>query len=158
MFKLVLGNLIKVIKSPFPMFLGIIAGITIYFVINHFMDYMHILGNQGLLYANIEYYGNYVIAVLFGLIFASSSYKIFYFGSFNAKENSSSILGSFLSLISIGCPACGITIASYIGLSGLILSLPYSGIELKILGILIMLISLFFTLKNLEVCKMKKKK
>lgn len=64
-------------------------------------------------------------------------------------------IGSFLSVIVSGCPACGITIASYLGLSTLFAGLPFLGYEVRIGGILIMLWAIAYTWTYLETCELR---
>jgi hypothetical protein len=55
-----------------------------------------------------------------------------------------------------GCPACSITLASYLGLAGVFALLPYNGLELKIVGTLVLIWSVYSNIKNLKVCSIKK--
>lgn len=66
--------------------------------------------------------------------------------------------GGILSLIVTGCPACSITLASYLWLSSMIAWLPYDGLELKILAVLLMWYGVYDMWKNLDLCEMKKRK
>lgn len=61
-------------------------------------------------------------------------------------------MGTILS----GCSCCGLTLASYFGLLPLMSFLPYSGLEIKILGTLGLLWALYDTYKNLETCRVKR--
>lgn len=59
-----------------------------------------------------------------------------------------------VSLVAAGCASCGLSFASLIGVTAALSLLPFGGIELYILAILILLASLFFNLKQLiKVCK-----
>ena len=73
------------------------------------------------------------------------------------KENLSSGSGTFLGLLVAGCPACSITLASYLGLGSLISFLPWYGLELKIIAIFLLIYANISLLKNLKVCEIKKK-
>lgn len=61
-----------------------------------------------------------------------------------------------LSLVSAGCASCGLSFASVIGVAGAVSLLPFKGLELYILALIILLASLFFNLSTLvRVCKIK---
>lgn len=59
-----------------------------------------------------------------------------------------------ITLAATGCASCGLSIASIVGLSAVLASLPFGGIELYIISITILLISLLYNLHTLvKVCK-----
>lgn len=157
MLKIIFQNLIKVIKSKLSITAWIISWWIILRISNDFTNYDLMLWNYGPILANIEYYSNFLIAFLFWLLIASTTYKIYFFGNFSKYQSWGWIIWSIASIVTIWCPACSITLASYIGIGGTILSMPYFWLEIKAVWILVLLISLFFILKDLEVCKITKK-
>jgi len=56
--------------------------------------------------------------------------------------------GSFLGIVSSGCASCGLPVVSLIGLSGSIVFLPFKGGELPYISISLLLLSLYFLVKN----------
>lgn len=66
-------------------------------------------------------------------------------------------LGSVLvSGVGIGCPSCGITILSVLGPSSSIVLLPYQTMALQFLALFLLIVSLYFLLKNINaVCYIK---
>ncbi len=61
-----------------------------------------------------------------------------------------------LSLVAAGCASCGLSFASVLGIATMISLLPFHGLELYILSILILLTSLLANLQTLVVvCKLK---
>lgn len=61
-----------------------------------------------------------------------------------------------ITLVATGCASCGLSLASIVGLSAVIALLPFHGLELYALSIMILLISLLYNLHNLvKVCKIK---
>jgi hypothetical protein len=61
-----------------------------------------------------------------------------------------------LSLIAAGCASCGLSFASVLGIATIVALLPFHGLELYILSILILFISLLYNLHTLvRVCKIK---
>ncbi len=64
--------------------------------------------------------------------------------------------GTMLGMLSAGCSACGFSVLSLFGLSGLIVLLPFRGEELYIVAITLLSLSLYSniqTLKNPMSCK-----
>lgn len=95
-----------------------------------------------------------ISAILFGLFLASIMYKVKFF---SPKHWSEWVAGWLFVTIVSGCPSCSITLASYIGLAGIISTLPYHGLELKVLWLLLIAYALYNQLKYLETCKIKTK-
>jgi hypothetical protein len=65
---------------------------------------------------------------------------------------------SFLGIASSGCASCGLPIISLIGLSGSIAFLPFKGGELPYVSISLLLLSLYFLVKdnkNVKECEIK---
>ncbi|MBT4604441.1 hypothetical protein HOC01_02280 [archaeon] len=63
--------------------------------------------------------------------------------------------GIILTLIAPACPSCGIGVLSAIGLTTLGSFLPFGGQEFSILGIIVLLVAITYTAKQIEepVCK-----
>jgi hypothetical protein len=60
-----------------------------------------------------------------------------------------------LSLIAAGCASCGLSFASVLGIATIVSLLPFHGLELYIVSILILFVSLLYNLKTLvRVCKL----
>ncbi len=70
---------------------------------------------------------------------------------------STSITGIIVSIFAPACPACALSLLGILGLSGFLVLLPFKGIELGILGIVILVGSLVFLSKkiNTAVCEVK---
>jgi hypothetical protein len=95
-----------------------------------------------------------IIAFLFGLNLELVLRKL----KFLKKQGSLHITfgAGIISLISAGCASCGLSFASVIGVAGAVSLLPFKGLELYILAILILLASLLYNLQTLvRVCKIK---
>lgn len=120
-----------------------------------FLDIELVKWNIGAWFVYTEIILTAISAILFGFFAASMMYKI---SCFSPKRGAEWALGwVFVALVS-GCPSCSITLAYYIGLAGLISSLPYHWLELKVLWIALISYAIFDQLKYLEVCKIKKVK
>ena len=93
-----------------------------------------------------------LISLFFGINLSLLYHKIKLSRNANYKSSSSTVFGSFLSVLVSGCPACSITLASYLGLSSFLSALPFFGIELKIAGLGLLLYSTNYLAKNLYTC------
>ena len=146
-------NLIKILKSKIWIF-GIILGIAIIAIPSYyFFDWEMIIWNFWYNYYLLELSLTITIAILFGLFIGSTLYKMKYF---SVKKSWIWFLAWFIWILVSGCPACSITIASYFGLATIISVLPFWWIELKIISVFMLLYVVYITIRDLEVCKIKK--
>lgn len=58
------------------------------------------------------------------------------------------LIGGLLTITATGCASCGLSLASIVGLGGVIALLPFGGFELYILSITILTASLFYNLHS----------
>jgi len=147
-------NIIKVLQSKigvFWLFFGwsIIALPSIYF-----LEPQLIIWNLWYSFFITEVVLTVIIALLFWLFLWSTLYKVNFF---KIRESKSGYFWGFLGLIVSGCPACSITLASYIWLAGIISTFPYHWLELKFISIFMLIYSCYSTLSHLELCKIKTK-
>ena len=131
---------------------------SLFWVFNYYTNDRLIIANLGLTYYYVEYYSMLLIALFFSSFLVLSIYKINYFRSFEMKEGASGGVGAFLGILVIGCPACSITLASYIGLASFFASLPFFGLELKLISVPLLLYANYSVLNSLKTCRRKKKK
>lgn len=95
-----------------------------------------------------------VTAILFGVNMALVIEKI------KILRKSSSLKLTFgvgiVSLAATGCASCGLSLASLVGLGGVIALLPFGGIELYTLSIILLVCILFYNLNSYaKICKIK---
>lgn len=148
-------NIIKVLKSPIWI-IGFFVWIAIIAIPTYiFLDRELIINNMWCYFYITEIVLTIVISILFWLFVWATLYKVKYFSTWNP---SAWIFGWIIWVLVSGCPACSITLASYIGLAGIISVFPYHGLELKIISIFLLIYANYSTMKNLEVCKVKIKK
>jgi hypothetical protein len=136
--------------------ISIAATLLFLFLSYIFTDYVTLQGNKGNAFLIIEIITSVIIAFLFGLTLGLLSYKIRMAATIKLKESGSTLIGSFLGILVTGCPACSITLASYLGLASIITLLPFSGLELKIISIGLLIYSNYSLLGNLSTCTRKK--
>jgi len=118
-------------------------------------NYQLTIGNMGMWFFVIQTITQSLITILFALFIPISLYKFILFSDLSVMENTGSFLGGFFAVIVAGCPACSITLASYIGLAGILSIFPFYGLELKVLTVPILMWANYSILRNLSVCKMK---
>lgn len=95
-----------------------------------------------------------VTAVLFGINLQLVVEKIKVLrksGSLNVTVGA-----GIVSLAATGCASCGLSLASLVGLTGVVALLPFGGIELYVLSIGVLLVLLFYNLHTyVKVCKIR---
>lgn len=98
-----------------------------------------------------------VISILFGMLFSLVGYKIKMGQRVDGKRiGLFGSIGLFLGAFAPGCAACGVGLASILGISGGVLAfLPYEGFELSIASVLILGFTIVNVTKNIYVCKLK---
>lgn len=139
----------------------IITGVGIVlmvFLFTFFTSYESIKGNLGETYLFFEIVLQVLISLLFGINAALLVQKLLISAKGDAKATGASAIGSIFALLVTGCPACGITIASFFGLAAIFSTLPLFGMELKIIGFLLLGYATLHLGQNLFVCKSKPSK
>ena len=137
---------------------SIVLFLLLSYIFHIFTNYALIVGNYSSLYLYVQIMSQFVISLLFALFLPITIYKIRKFSAFSVKKQGTSVFATAISLIVGGCPACSITIASYLGLAGFVSFFPYAGLELKLITIPLLGYATYSTLNTLNVCKVKKKK
>ena len=147
-------NLKQAYATPVSLTITLIATFLLLIIQYFFTDYATLAGNLGPTMATLEVISQVILAVFFGINVALLWYKL-RLASLTTKEGGTTVLGSILGLLVTGCPACSITIASYLGLASILSTLPFLGMEVKVLGILLLIYSTDSLLKNLTTCTRK---
>jgi len=151
-------NIYSVLTSPLSLLRWIIAWCIVGVIWWYFMDIDLIIWNQGHVVAYTEIILFLLFVILFAFFVAVSLYKILYFQASNKKQLGLWSAWWILSMLVIWCPACSITLASYIWLASLLSLLPFKGLELKIVWVLLLIYVIATSLKSLHVCSLKQKK
>ncbi len=112
------------------------------------------MNNLGRWVALLELALNGIFLLVAPIFFGLSGYKIFYFSQIG-RSTGGGIIGSLLSVLVTGCPACSITLASYIGLGSVLSVFPYFGYEIRVLGIAILLYATYRVYHSLETCEFR---
>ena len=156
--KLLLQNLIKVLTKPSSFITMLVSVLSIWFLFYSFTESNLIIGNLWMSFYVIEIVLDILVALLFWLFVGSTVYKIMYFAWPTKKTMWVWSIASFFWILVSGCPACSITLASYLWLASILSVFPYHWIELKVISFLMLLYVVYDTLKTLETCNIKKTK
>jgi len=96
-----------------------------------------------------------VTNILLGILFSMLVYKAHF--NFSANDKKSGILGGigvFLAAFVPGCAACGIGLASALGIgAGILTFLPYDGIELSLIATFIICFTILKISKEMYICE-----
>ncbi len=107
---------------------------------------------NGLSYTVISFFSLVLIAVLFGIYISVFVYKI----RLKAKSKTAGALGftSFIGgLFSAGCPMCGAYLFGLLGMPLALFFMPFKGLELRVLTILLLMASIYFVAKSINKCE-----
>jgi hypothetical protein len=116
-------------------------------------DFQFVVGNLWVAFAWTEVILYGLITVLFALFIMAQTYKIRFFGRWKRKKSPTGIIWWIVGVLTVGCPACSITIASFIGLSSLIILLPFKWLEVKFIAVALLAYASYITIRDLTVCK-----
>ena len=89
------------------------------------------------------------------MLFSLLSYKgkIIYKGK--KKVGVIGYIGVAFGFLSAGCAVCGLGLIGFLGLTGIITSLPFKGNEFPVIGIVFLLISIYIISRDMYICKVK---
>ena len=135
----------------------IISSLLMAAILFYFTDIPSIVGNLGLIYAYTLIITQIILSILFGVNIGLLWFKLRLTSGFDSKAQGTTALGSVLAIIVSGCPACGITLAGYLGIASIFSSLPLFGLELKFVGIGLLLYSSNYIVKNISSCNLPKR-
>lgn len=152
------SNAWQIIKDPIALTSGLVAFGIVLYIGYRFWDINTEIGNFGETYVYIQYSAHILLAILFGLFVAATIYKIRYFSSVDTSTTTAGSAGWFVGVILIWCPACSISIASYLGLSTFLTTLPGFGLELKIIWLLVLARATYTTIDSLYSCNLSHNK
>ncbi len=124
---------------------------TIKFFFNLMLGFFHVI-------PKFSFISLIIISFLIGMLFSLIFYRIKLISKTKDKKfGFVSAIGIFLGAFAPGCAACGLGLASLLGLSGTFLALfPLKGLELSILAIILLAIAIFKT--SDDSCKIMTKK
>lgn len=154
--KIILINLQRISEDKVALWWLVVSTVAMLLLWFAFLDFSLLRGNFGLWFAVAEVSLHSLLSILFGVFVATHIYK-YRHATINMKNKATGLLGWILGILVTGCPSCSITIAAYIWLAGLFAALPFHGLETKVAGILVLLRAEYIAVRDLLVCKLKKK-
>ncbi len=97
-----------------------------------------------------------MVSLLSGIVFSLSLFLLRRQISYSAGIGLSGIITSVLTP---ACSSCALGLAGILGIGGFLSVLPFKGLELGVLGILLLLISMVYLCRKImvQVCEIKKK-
>ena len=110
---------------------------------------------SGFLYTILQLFLLGVIAVLFGSFISLFVYRIQMVRKVSGKTGFFWTVGMTAGLFSAGCPTCGAVLFGLIGAPLALMYLPFEGLELKVLSIVLLFVSNYLMALSLEGCKIK---
>lgn len=156
--RVVRDNFVEVFTNWKYITLGLTIFLFLSYIFHMFTNYALIAGNYGSNYLYLQIISQVLISLLFAIFLPITIYKFLKYNSFSGKEQGSSFIATTVAVIVGGCPACSITIATYLGLAGIVAIFPYDGLELKLITIPLLGYVNYSTLKGLNTCNIKRKK
>ncbi len=102
-----------------------------------------------------------IISVLFGIYLSVFIYRFKLLKAMKEKKGSSIGFVGYLGLIAgvfgAGCPTCGSVVFALVGAPLALMYLPFKGLELRVLSIILLLISIYILTRSLYKCGACKK-
>ncbi len=147
-------------KSYFRIFLFtfIIYLILAIALINYFFLGFELFFQQAT-YAFFNLLATLILAFLFGINLALVIYRFKEIKKYN-NESGTGIFTTIISLFGAGCPVCSFTLVSLLipafGTTFSLAILPLKGLEIQLIGIVVLLISIYILTKK-NVCKIKER-
>jgi len=110
---------------------------------------------SGFNFTFISIFLTFIIALLFGVFIALVIYRYKLIKSGNKKLGFFGTLGFFFGVFSAGCPSCGSAVFALFGAPLALMFLPYQGLELKALSIVLLVWSNYSLSRKLIKCNIK---
>ncbi|MDY6770622.1 MAG: hypothetical protein SV186_01550 [Candidatus Nanohaloarchaea archaeon] len=96
-----------------------------------------------------------VTSLMIGLNVSLATFRLLELSSFG-KEGAGSVAGMVVAVVAPACPACATTIFAFAGMTSVFAVLPFKGTELKVLAVLLLAGSAYYTARQIdsEVCEL----
>lgn len=130
----------------------IISSLIYYFtVINVFNKSLLIYAvMNGLFYTVLSLISGLLIAILFGFYLALLIFRREISKTREIKGKATGLLGLTTGFVAAGCPTCGVPVLALAGFPLGLLSLPFKGLEIRLVSISFLLLSIFLISKNIK--------
>lgn len=116
-----------------------------------FHSFFVLLQMDGILFTTVSLALSLFISILFGtyialLIFRRDLIK----DRKNAKPVISGIGGTVTGVVAAACPSCGAPLLAFFGAPLALMALPFQGLEIKVLSVLLLIISIYLLVQSIE--------
>ncbi|MFA4952779.1 MAG: hypothetical protein WC584_01000 [Candidatus Pacearchaeota archaeon] len=154
--------IIKILSRQKYRITAIISGVVLFLVLYYLFvsaitnnDLKISIDMDGKIYVGWSLFNAAVIAFLSGIILAMIIFKFESYRNLSGK-GIFGFIGTGISAFGFGCPTCGAFLFGLFGMPLALMYFPFRGIELQIVGIVILLIFIYLTAKSIKgVCKIK---
>lgn len=154
-------NVIKLVLDSWKYkLIGIISGLVIFSFLYYFLvakvadnDIWISVMMSGAGFVTFSIVTSLIIAAFSGILISMIVYK---FNQSRRIEGKGifGVIGSGIAAFGVGCPTCGAFLFGLIGLPLALMYLPFRGLELQVLGILILMASIYLTSKSIKgICR-----
>ena len=110
---------------------------------------------SGTLFITVSFINIVILSALSGILFAMLVLRFQEYRKIE-KKGLFGFVFSGIGAFGVGCPTCGAFLFGLIGLPLALTHLPFRGIELQFLGMLLLILSLYFTSKSIRgTCKIR---
>ena len=104
---------------------------------------------NGTLFTILSLLSSIILSVLLGIYLSLVIYQINFSKSHTHKSNICTTGALAAGTVVTGCPSCGVPVLALIGFPLALMSLPFKGLEIKFLSIIIIIISIYYLTKKL---------
>ena len=103
---------------------------------------------NGTLFTILSLLSSVILSVLLGIYLSLAIYQINLSRLHTHKSNICTTGALAAGTVVTGCPSCGVPILALVGFPLALMSLPFKGLEIKFLSIIIIIISIYFLTKK----------
>lgn len=159
-----LSVIVAILFYTFNVFISnykiVFFSMTSYSFLDNFRFYFNLIMGYGNTMILSSFVTLIIISVLFGVLVSLITFKIRMIKSFeNHKLGVFASVGILLGILAPGCAACGLGLLPLLGLSATSLYfLPFKGLEISIIAILILGFAIFQISRNITECKITSRK
>ncbi len=129
------------------------AGLSYFLTISYvaFHSFTILLEMDGPIFTTVSFVLSLAISALFGIYLALLSFRHDLIkNSRDAKAVISGLGGTIAGVFASACPTCGAPLLALFGAPLALMALPFQGLEIKVLSVLLLLLSVYLLAKSIE--------
>lgn len=149
-----LRNLKKIHTDSVAVGVWVVTFFIVWYIWRYFSNLDLTKGNMWARFAYFEIIVYWIFLIFFTIFVAASVYQRRFFKKINIKTSGAGGVWWIFGILVAWCPACSITLASYLWLASVMSLLPRNWLELKILWVIIVCYAAWKTVNGLETCSM----